>query len=484
MNVLKMMIIAVAVVINATAGDLYEIDRETLKGGARDLPQPKLSITQTINSAGEFVLQTIEEGKNIIREITISNPVRELTIMVFINGKNDLEKAGLININDMERIGSNKDVNIIVEFGRMSGQIGDTREDGDWVGVRRYYIKKDNDTSKITSPIVYSKTGPKRYDMGDFKKVVEFVNWTKKKFPARRYMLILWDHGTGWLDPRKNIKKSQNVSKGISFDDETGNYITTEEIGNIVKLVGGVDILAFDACLMQMAEVLAEVRGYTKVVIGSEEVVPGLGYPYALFLDPITKNPYMSNEEIAKTVVKSFEIFYHYFKIPAALSAVRSHKVKGLLTAMSEFAKAAMDADEKEALKKARDEVIRFDILGEVDDPNKKISFFADIYDFARIVKENIKNNNEKSNILREKSQKLMRYITDELVIAVGSYGDERTGKPLSIAKGVSVYIPPVSKSVKYESIDRILNSPYSSFRFAKETEWDKFVRFLYENAK
>lgn len=459
--------------------DLPRISKKELS--EKEIPQVKPSITTIVNQAQEFILHTIEEGQNIIREISISNPRRELTIMVFINGKNDLEEAGLLNVNDMERIGSNDKVNIIVEFGRMNGQPGDTQDDGNWVGVKRYYIKKDNNPKKITSPVVYSKTGPKRYDMGDFKKVIEFVKWTKNKFPAKRYMLILWDHGTGWLDPPK---REEARKKGISFDDETGNYITTEEIGNIVKAVGSVDILAFDACLMQMAEVLAEVKDYTTVVIGSEEVVPGYGYPYALFLEPITKNPYMSNEDIGKTVVKAFEMFYNYVRIPASLSAVRSNKVDELFEKMKSFAKAAMEADEIEAIKKARQEVIRFDILGEADDPYKTISFFADIYDFARIVLENVKNNDEKSKILKDKAQDLMEYIERELVIATGHYGNERTGKPLSLGKGVSAYFPPAFTRITYDKIDSILRVPYSNFTFARLTDWDKFVKFIYEKTK
>ncbi len=464
-------ILTILLGINLLSADDFTISREKLTEKEITIPKPSFE-TENVKQTSEQFFET-KTGEKIL-------PTKELTIMVFINAKNNLEMAGLLNVNDMERIGSTKNVNIIVELGRMNGQIGDTDEDGNWVGVRRYYIKKDTDTKKITSPVIYSKTGPGAYDMGDFKKVIEFVNWTKRKYPANRYILILWDHGTGWLDPRKK----KTATKGISFDDETGNYITTEEIGQIISSVGGVDILAFDACLMQMAEVLAEVKDYTKIVIGSEETVPAYGYPYALFLDPITKNPYMSDEQIASTIVKAFEKFYSYVKMPATLSAVRANRVDGLFDKVRYFSTSAMEANEIEALKKARKEVIRYDILGESSDPDKHISFFGDISDFARIVSKNISNNNEKSMMLKLKAEELVRYIETELIIARGSYGKERTGKDLSLSKGVSVYIPPVITTITYEKIDSILQHPYSNFRFAKETGWDKFVRFLYEKAK
>lgn len=476
MKIILMILIAANLL---SAEDLYQISRKTINEKEISIPKPVLENAQDLaNQAYNFAFQIIEEGQNIIKDLTISNPRRELTIMVYINAKSDLEDEGLINVNDMERIGSTKDVNIIVEFGRMNGQEGDTHADGDWVGIKRYYIKKDSDIHKINSVVVYSKIGPKRYDMGDFKKVIDFVKWTKNKFPANRYILILWNHGTGWLDPQK-----RKVSRGISFDWETGNYITTEEIGNIVRSVGGVDILAFDACLMQTAEVLAEVKDYTKVVIGSEEVVPGYGYPYALFLDAIVKNPNMSDEEIAATVVKAFKTFYSYVEIPATLSAIRSDKIKGLFDRMREFSKAAMEADEIEAVKKARKNVIRYDIFDKVD-PDKTISFFGDLSDFARIVSENISRHDERSKILKSKANQLISYIDRELVIARESFGAEKTGKPLSLSKGVSVYIPPVMTSITYERIDSTFNHPYSDFRFAKESGWDVFVRFVYEKAK
>ena len=48
--------------------------------------------------------------------------MKEWTVMVYVNGKNDLEVAGLYNINKMELAGSNDFLNIVTEIGRMKGQ--------------------------------------------------------------------------------------------------------------------------------------------------------------------------------------------------------------------------------------------------------------------------------------------------------------------------------------------------------------------------
>jgi len=451
--------------INLFSSDFNDISNEGIKNNNINIPTPKKGVVSNV----------VDSVENVINDAFIKNPTKDITIMVFINGKNDLSDAAVINLNDMERIGSTDRVNIIAETGRRYINL-----DGKWEqGVRRFYIQKDDDPNQIKSKIVFKSNS---YDMGDYKRTIEFVKWTKKKYPAKRYILILWNHGTGWLDPKKQNNKNSN--KGISFDDETGNYINTQEIGKILKEVGGVDILAFDACLMQMAEVLTEVKDYTKIVIGSQETIPGYGYPYALFLNPIVKNPEMNNEDIAKIIVEAYKIFYEYIGQSVTLSAIRADKIDQLNKLLYDFAKSAMDGDENDALKKARQQVIRFDILGAKDDYDKKLSFFADIYDFADIVSKNISKDDEKSVILRTKADSLKKFIVDELVIAKTSVGSDRTGKSFDLAYGVSVFIPPVNLAFNQQAIDSILRAPYSDFKFAKETGWSNFTKFLYEETK
>lgn len=403
---------------------------------------------------------------------------KKWTIMVFLNGKNDLEMAGLLNMNQMEMVGSNKDINIVVEMGRMKGQKqGDTDLDGDWTGVRRYLVKKDTDSEHINSQIIYQQAS---YDMGDYKQAVNFVKWTKQNYPAQKYVLILWDHGTGWMDPQQ---KKKSDSKGISFDDETGNYIRTKQIGDILKEAGKVDVLAFDACLMAMSEVITEVKDNAKVVVGSEETIPGTGYPYNLWLSALAKKPSLSEEELGAVMVEAYKQFYTYIKRGAMLSAIRTSKIAGLNTLISDFAKLAVKVNDVEAMKKARTDVLRFDILGP-DDENKTISFYGDLYQFADIMGKNLTKTGPDADALKAKIEELKNFISSQAVIYKGAYGNERTGKPLSDAAGISIYIPPAETRVAQAKLEAIFESPYSTFEFEKATKWHDFVDFVYANVK
>jgi len=218
---------------------------------------------------------------------------KEWTIMVFVNGKNNLEPFALKDMNEMEQVGSSDKVNVVVEAGLISGY-GSLP----WTGTARFLMKKDSDTNKVTSPAL-SNLG--KVDMGNYQSVIDFVNWAKQTYPAKHYMLVIWNHGAGWLK-----SATPGTTRGISYDDETNNHINTPQMGQILKAVGHLDVYGSDACLMQMPEVDYEIRNYVDYIVGSEETEPGDGYTYNTFLGPIVANPTMGALEVGKQAVNAY----------------------------------------------------------------------------------------------------------------------------------------------------------------------------------
>jgi len=324
----------------------------------------------------------------VMNKIFGSPDIAEWTVMIFVNGKNNLEGAGLYNINQMEAVGSTDKVKIVVELGRMNGQEeGDNHNDGDWSGSRRYLIKKDSDPQKITSPVISESIG--RVDMEDYLHAVDFVSWARREFPAKRYMFVLWDHGLGWVDPKK---KDQISSQAISFDDETGNFIKTSEIKTILEQTGKVDILAMDACLMQMAEIAYEVRRYAEFMVGSEEVVPAHGYDYEKFLSFLVSNPSADAESFAVKIVDLFTSFYAGMNRGAQLSAVRTASMQGLAQALRVWTGLARKVNDVSAAKAAISQAMRFDLFGKETDPDKTLSMYGDLGDFLKIYASKLKS--------------------------------------------------------------------------------------------
>ena len=376
---------------------------------------------------------------------TASSGEKEWTVLVFLNAKNDLEKYGMGDMNQMEQVGSGRHYNVVVQLGRSPGY---DASDGNWSGVRRYYMTRDRDASRITSPVLEDLGA---LDMGDYRVLVDFVNWGKLRYPAEKYLLIVWNHGAGW--------------PGISFDDDTGGYMTTPQLAQALRQTGGVDVVATDACLMQMAEVAYELKDFAKYIVGSEETIPGKGYAYHKILRRLRLNARRGAESMGAMLTRTYGQSM-LAEEGATLSSLDASQLPGLANLMDAFARAAMaSGDEvKNALREARDEAYAYDE-----------SNFKDLARFMKAAEKKLEQGE-----LKTLARRIHRHITRELVDArrrnLFAYDrDAETGEKENYrldlsnkSKGVSAYIPDSSVSWKY-----------SQLAFARDTQWDEFLAWL-----
>lgn len=357
-------------------------------------------------------------------------------IMVYVNAKNNLEPFGLYDVNEMEAVGSTDKVKITVQLGRIRGY---TTADGDWVGTRRYLIEKDNDKSRITSPVLQQGND----DMGDYKNMVEFVKWSKQNFPAEKYMLVFWNHGAGWK------LNGSNITKGISYDDATGNHITTQQIPLALKEMGQIDIVAMDACLMQMVSIAYEMKSTgVKYYVASEETEPGDGWNYEIFLKKVAKGNALRPYDMAKMAVDAYYEDYAGKRqgITQSFSDVTTMAALGkLLTQWSELAMAKGD---KTALKNAANRTAKY-----AYSDNKDLHhFMKNVTEIAGIDAE-----------LKAKSEEVMAFVTEKAVKHNRTYSSR-----YETSKGIAIYLP----NYRYDSA-------YSKLAFAKDTKWADFLQWL-----
>ena len=367
---------------------------------------------------------------------------KEWTIMIFSNGKNNLEPYLLQDFNEMEMVGSTDKVNVVVELGRMAGY---DSSDGDWKGTRRYLVTKDNDTSKIGSAVLEDLG---KVDMGDYKSLAAFGKWAKEKYPARKYMLIIENHGSGW---DKGVRGF--VDRGVSYDDETRNHINTPQLGLALKDMGGVDVFGTDACLMQMAEVVYEIKDYAPYIVGSEETEPGDGYTYNDLLGPLAARPAMTPSDLGKLAVDAYGNHYDGKGEGYTQSYVQSSAVPQMMNLVNEFAYAVTQAGEKNLARSARDGAVQFAV-----EENK------DLYHFVSLVVAGTKNADVKT-----KGQALMNFITSSLVLKHRSQSSQDRGNSdFSNTRGLAIYMP-----------SGALKTGYTNLQWAKYSNWDEFVTWL-----
>ena len=435
-----------------------------------------------LNSMNAADIKAAQTDKGIFDFINPGKPEetqtqKEWTVMVFMNAKNNLSDSQLMglvgkwaekDIAEMKKVGSNDKINIIVEHG-IKGK-----------GARRLLITKKG--SVLSS-------GEKVYgeypnaDMGDYKRVVEFAKWGKTTFPAKHYMLVLWNHGLGWIDPKmEQAPSGTGTTKGILFDDETKNYVRTAQMGEMMKQIGYVDILMQNACLQQMAEVLYEMKDYTGLFVGSEETMLAQGFDYEKLLNFMNANTAFTNEQLSDWLMNWYKEFYAagmnvgpvtmpLDKMGATLSTVRPAALGELPAYLNGLANAAIRNGETEAAKAAVGGVIRFTSLDPANDKKKMIAAYADLYDFARIMGQNAK-----SDETRLAAEALMGFIKTRLVLrSVGLNGDAENGYNYTTVGGIAISTTMKIKTVPAQ-LANLYETKYSDLSLSKDSQWNEFL--------
>ena len=316
--------------------------------------------------------------------------MKKWTILVYMAGDNNLEEFGYGDLAEMKKAGSTNDVNIVVQFD-CAGSATETR---------RYYVTKGGKLDKD----VVEKMG--ETNTGDPQVLLDFIKWTGKNYPAKHYLLVLWNHGAGWDDTniyrtarndlRLNVKRKDSITisargkaratipsdqlravtgrrfrralfrttiekglqdRAIAFDDQAKDFLDNIETKKLLKeaktfLKQKIDILGMHACLMSMGEVIWQVRDSVAVTVGSEEIEPGQGWPYDTIIADLVKKPSMSPQELASVIVKRYVASYG---------------------ANSNVTQAALDLAQSESLVTAVDRLARV-LSANLADPQVKIA--------------------------------------------------------------------------------------------------------------
>lgn len=209
----------------------------------------------------------------------------KVTVMVYMCGSNLESESGLatMDLKEMARATSNDNLRIIVECG----------------GTKSWQINSvsSNANTRIAiengSAVVLEKNA--RSDMTDGDTLTDFISYCAEEYPADRYMLILWDHGSGAVD-------------GWGYDEY--NYydtLTIDELGEALYDAGvKFDFVGFDACLMSTMEVACVLYDFADYMIASEDYESGYGWEYQYWLDALSKNTSIPTSELGQVICDDF----------------------------------------------------------------------------------------------------------------------------------------------------------------------------------
>ncbi|OGR44809.1 MAG: hypothetical protein A2X35_05800 [Elusimicrobia bacterium GWA2_61_42] len=375
--------------------------------------------------------------------------LKDWTVLIYVSARNNLGLEAIKDVNEMEAAGSTGRVNVVVEMGRIKcappfNPFASVQEpvppQADWTGSRRFLINKDADPLAINSPVLAHYPDA---DMGDWKHLAEFIAWGKAAYPAKKYLLIVGGHGSGW----RGVKPPAGAPKGISYDEPSGNHISPAELALAIKTGGGVNVYASDACLMQTMEVIYDLKDSAEYVVGSQETTPGSGYNYEAFLKALAANP-SDSFAAAQSIMKGFSEFYGALKQSVTMSIVRPAYAPELAAKMDRFARlvAASQPDLKLYHEK------KFG-LRSFDDEDAR-----DLYQLMKLYFDN-----SPTPAVKEAARDAIVFLSEKLVAR-----NDAVGYKSKDANGVSVYFPIFDLNYK---------TKYEYLSFSRATYWDEMLR-------
>ncbi len=368
------------------------------------------------------------------------------TIMIYMAADNNLSDQAIQDIIEMEQAVLPSGVNVIIQL--------DPNDEQPDPQARRYKLKHNN-LDYIASPVIEYMGN---IDSGNYRNLADFVNFSVKEYPANKYALIIWSHGSGWT------RSDDYVNRGICPDQTHFNQISVAkgQLRRAFEMFSQkLNVLIFDACLMFTLEVLTEVYQYTEFVVGSENLMPYEGLPYKEILNNWQKS--ITASTISNNVVELF-IQSHLpggsqnpndLDREVSMSAMNSAKLPLLLNSLATFVSASVDNNYAlELVQKARKNSFGFHVSRTE----------TDIKEFMINLKSLVDQEEELTNELQS-----IINIIDRVFVSQASLN-----LPENIGTA-TVWLP--------THLDYLKGSGelYSNLKFAQLTTWISFLEWFLE---
>jgi hypothetical protein len=402
------------------------------------------------------------------------------TFLVYVAGYNNLSPFATKDLDEMRKVGSSDEVKIAAFVKQLEGD-----------GAHHLIVGKDGQGE------VKEDVGEK--DSGSPQTMLDFIRWAHEKAPAERYALVVWNHGSGWdpldvdqlytevraargrngFNPRELADRSRTqiarsvftssvvevlslettLQRAIATDDGSGHSLDTIELARVIKkareeIGAPLELLGMDACLMSCLEVAFEAEHDLEAVVGSEELEPGDGWPYAEILADLAANPDMDGAALGKAVVERYVASYkeREDQWPVTMCAIHAKGIDPFSKALDALSRALRDA-----------------ISGDEDDANRlmrahvrSVTFDGDLVDLRSFCDQLAKS------ALDQPVKDAATAVADALKPGQYVIAEGHLGAKVKPCGGVTVYFPVPPGNV----------SPYyKDLRFARRHKWDEFLR-------
>ena len=442
----------------------------------------------------QFYLENATEDELV--ELRSINPEKEYTLIVFMAADNDLHRFALKNLIQMEAVGSNENINIIVQL----------NTPGYFNPTKRYVIKKGK-------RLLVQADGPiltQNLNSGSPHTLIDCAEWAMKYYPAKNLIINFWNHGSGCWDPgvskiintcdlfhvnsdtkmleldrdieyidhiEEQNKSEKEQQRGICFDETYKSYMSNQDVKYALReihhrILGGKKIAAvwFDACLMSMIEIANICKDHADYLIASEDVEYASGSNYQLVLSPFIDRV-LSPREFACHVVECFEKAYQQITRDYTQSAVELSQVslieENINLVAEQLLLAMQDQKNKSVVKmlqqcKSRPFCTCFEEPSFIDLRHFYINLQANIYQISLT---------SPSNEMSIKTT-LTKLLEQGINLINSAVAANVAGSSITNACGLSIYFP-----------ERAMFNSYAKTNFAQTNSWSTMLtQYLLQN--
>ena len=263
------------------------------------------------------------------------SPARQWTMLLYLDGDNNLEAAALADLDELESVAGSPSVDVLVLIDRAEG-FDDSCDN--WTGTRLYRITPDQTNGHIGSELVLDLG---EQDMSDPKLLTQAINSVFTTWPAEHTALVMWDHGSGWASHCQDVATEAAGGHGHMSMPQTRGAIAQ---GIKAAGLGRLDLVGFDMCLMGELETAIALDGLADVIVFSQAIEPGFGWPYNTIMPQFAQDT-MGARRLGQDIVQRYGEFYERQGTPGTTqSAVNVDQAKAVQEALSDLAEALQPA--------------------------------------------------------------------------------------------------------------------------------------------
>jgi len=406
-----------------------------------------VSVSNTDNLDGEYSGEITISSNDVSGVVTVSvsiKPSAKWAIIAYLSCDDlNINGCGQDILNQMVEVGSEfGNLEIIALYDRLGNH-----------NTNVYHVENDNLVNIPLNKINDDWTD--EINTGDPNSLIDFSSYCVNNYPAEHYVINLMDHGMSWVGCCSDHNSDYDL---LTLDDLTTSLQTIKN-----SISHRIEILFFNACLMNSIEVAYQIKPFVNYQAGSETITYSTSFDdeYIGLLDCMKNNPNINDFGLSMWITQLQHLIDNPFVRTHSTSTINlNSKIENLKNSIDQLAIVMEnnldDINYFDQIQKARKNC-EF-TFGPVDPGIEKL---IDVKDFAEKI---ISYCTHQETI--SKAQSLIDDFDDAILL-------NRNTDSADFCNGLSIYFP--------DRADR-LNADYlNGIDFVSDTNWDEFLNKYYD---